>query len=256
MQTPSRSNPSDARFYAAWSVGQRALGAAALALLSPLCVVIAVAIKADSKGPVVFRQRRPGYLGREFSALKFRTMQTGAEAQTPLGVSNRDARITRVGAWLRKSKLDEIPQLWNIATGDMKLVGPRPLPRDLDAELRAKIPGFNERYTVRPGLTSLAQVCVSDNGIDNELIADWSKRFEAELGYIRHQSVSYDLIVILLTAVFVFRKVHSTCRSSSRPQKSWDAPTQSSTTALRPALSANGHGRHRAATSSSRQSAA
>ncbi|MEM1186133.1 MAG: sugar transferase [Planctomycetota bacterium] len=190
-----------------WGVVQRIAAAGALAALSPALGVIAIAIKLESKGPVVFRQKRPGQGGRTIEALKFRSMRVGSEAKTKLGVAVGDPRITKVGRFLRATKLDELPQLWNIVRGDMRFVGPRPIPFALDEELRNKIPGFEQRYAVEPGLTSLAQVCVVDNGLDDRLVEDWSLRFEAERRYIRNRCVVYDLIVIGLTSLYVARKV-------------------------------------------------
>lgn len=177
-----------------------------LLLASPVLIAIAILIKATSRGPIVFRQERPGFRGETFTALKFRTMFTGSEHVTRLGVSSSDSRITPIGRILRATKLDELPQLVNIALGHMAFVGPRPLPKALDAELRQHISGFEERYAVRPGLTSLAQVCVGDNGVDERLIDDWSMRFEAERRYMRNKSAAYDLIVLGLTCAYVIRK--------------------------------------------------
>lgn len=190
-----------------WDGGQRVLAWIALVGLSPLIVGIAVLVRATSPGPAVFRQERPGKEGRMFTALKFRSMYTGSERATRLGVSNGDPRITPIGRVLRATKLDELPQLVNIACGHMAFVGPRPIPKALDAELRNRIRGFEARYDVRPGLTSLAQVCVSDNGLDDRLVQDWTLRFEAERRYMRNRSASYDLLVLGLTAAYVLRKV-------------------------------------------------
>ena len=140
-------------------------------------------------------------------ALKFRTMYQHSESKTRLGVSAGDPRITRVGRILRATKLDELPQLWNIVRGDMRFVGPRPIPLALHEELSRHIPGFEQRYAVHPGLTSLAQVCIADNGLDEHLVRDWSQRFEAERRYIRNRCLLYDLIVIALTGLYVARKV-------------------------------------------------
>ena len=189
-----------------WDATQRVLAVAALVAASPVLLAIAVAIKATSRGPVVFRQERPGRHGETFTALKFRTMFTGSERATRLGVSNADPRITPIGRALRATKLDELPQLVNIASGHMTFVGPRPIPKALDAELRRHIRGFEDRYAVRPGLTSLAQVCVSENGLDERLIADWSMRFEAERRYMRNRSAAYDVLVLGLTFAYVIRK--------------------------------------------------
>ncbi len=192
-----------------WDALQRLLAFLTLVALSPLCVALAVAVRLDSRGPIIFQQRRPGRHGAEFMALKFRTMSVGSERATALGTRSGDPRITRVGGVLRSTKLDELPQLWNIVRGDMRFVGPRPIPYSLNEALATHIPGFETRYSVTPGLTSLAQVCVTDNGLDDRLVQDWSRRFEAELRYIKNRCVSYDIAVIVLTAMYVVRKAVS-----------------------------------------------
>lgn len=189
-----------------WGMLQRVVAAGLLVLSLPVFCVIAFAIRMDSQGPIVFRQSRPGWKGSTFTALKFRTMLPNSEQSTRLGVNSGSSRITRVGRVLRSTKLDELPQLVNIARGDMRFVGPRPIPKALHDTLCTSIPGFERRYDVKPGLTSLAQVCVSDNGLDDRLVQDWSLRFEAESRYMRHRSVSYDLLVIGLTGLYVMRK--------------------------------------------------
>ncbi len=206
MSQPSSSNGTWTAV-GVWGYLQQVLAVVALVVASPIMLAIALSIKATSKGPVIFKQERPGYRGTTFTALKFRTMFTGSEAATRLGVTNGDSRITPVGRVLRATKLDELPQLVNIARGHMVFVGPRPLPKALDAELRSHIRGFEERYEVRPGLTSLAQICVSDNGVDDHLVEDWALRFEAERRYMRNRSAMYDMLVGVLTVVYVLRKV-------------------------------------------------
>jgi lipopolysaccharide/colanic/teichoic acid biosynthesis glycosyltransferase len=128
----------------------------ALLLLSPLLLALALWVRLDSPGPVFFRQQRVGLGGRLFGIYKFRTMHTGAEAAGPQITVGRDVRITRAGAWLRRSKLDELPQFINVLRGDMSVVGPRPeVPRYVahyPAELRAVVLG------VRPGITDLASI--------------------------------------------------------------------------------------------------
>lgn len=130
--------------------------ALALLLLSPLLLALALWVRLDSPGPVFFRQQRVGLGGRLFGIYKFRTMHTGAEAAGPQITVGRDARITRAGAWLRRSKLDELPQFINVLRGDMSVVGPRPeVPRYVahyPAELRAVV------LSVRPGITDLASI--------------------------------------------------------------------------------------------------
>ena len=189
-----------------WFV-QRLIAALMLTMMIPILVFLMVLVKLSSHGPFIFKQTRPGYHQELFTALKIRTMSHGSEHATKLGVTNSDPRITRVGKILRMTKLDEIPQLWNIVRGDMCFVGPRPIPIALDSRLRDEIPGFEARYAVPPGLTSLAQVCVHENGLEDRLVSDWRERFEAEQHYIRMRCVWYDLAVIGLTGLYVLRKV-------------------------------------------------
>ena len=139
--------------------------AVALLLLSPVLLGIAMAVGLGSKGGVFFRQVRVGRDGREFRLLKFRTMRPDSEAKGQLTVGNADPRITPVGRWLRRSKLDELPQLWNVLVGDMSIVGPRP-----------EVPRYVELYTpeqrrilrVRPGITSPASIAYIN---ENEVLA-------------------------------------------------------------------------------------
>ena len=134
---------------------------AAIALLPlwvALCVAIAMAIRLDSPGPVLYRQTRLGRGGVEFRMIKFRTMIKGAEDRTgPVRAASRDARRTRVGRVLRVLHLDELPQIVNVLRGEMSLVGPRPERPELAARLELEAPGFSERLSVRPGIMGLAQ---------------------------------------------------------------------------------------------------
>jgi lipopolysaccharide/colanic/teichoic acid biosynthesis glycosyltransferase len=143
-----------------------AVGSLGLVASSPFLAAAALAIKLEDRGPVLYRQDRVGRGGRLFSALKFRSMVPDAEARTgPIQATENDPRITRIGRLLRATAMDELPQLWNIFSGDMSFVGPRPLrPGEVDARgdgqlLRLdQIPGYEERHGVRPGLTGLTQV--------------------------------------------------------------------------------------------------
>jgi len=151
-----------------------------LALAAPLLPLIAIAIKLDSRGPVLYRQRRAGLLlgvdrlggaprirFTEFDMPKFRTMEAGAERRTgAVLASPTDPRVTRVGRWLRRSRLDELPQLWSVLRGEMSLVGPRPERPELLTDLAFAIPLFEERMRgVKPGLTGLAQINLAYNGM-------------------------------------------------------------------------------------------
>jgi lipopolysaccharide/colanic/teichoic acid biosynthesis glycosyltransferase len=175
-------------------------------LLSPLLLVLWAAVKLDSPGPFLFRQPRTGYRGREFEIYKIRTMAEDAERATTLGTRGDGRYVTRVGRLLRKLKLDELPQLWNVVRGEMAIVGPRPIPVPLYEELSRHIPDFFLRNEVPPGLTNLSQISLADNRLGPELIADWRLRFDGELHYIRHKNVWYDLAIVLMTAAFVLRR--------------------------------------------------
>lgn len=192
-----------------WLFTQRMLGAAALIALSPLFAALFVLVRATSRGPFIYKQQRPGLNGALFTAYKVRTMRTGADkdANRARRVDRSDPMITPVGKILRDLKLDELPQLMNVAKGEMALVGPRPIAPALQAELEASIPGFSRRLQVRPGLTSLAQVCIFDNAEADKVVDDWSTRFEAELDYLYKRSAAYDLVIISLTLAFVTRKI-------------------------------------------------
>jgi N-acetylglucosaminyldiphosphoundecaprenol N-acetyl-beta-D-mannosaminyltransferase len=195
------------RSHPLWSWTQRLAALAVLTLLSPLLLVLYALVRLTSPGPFLFRQERPGLLGRPFVIYKIRTMSQGSERRTALGVSRTSAGITPVGRVLRDLKLDELPQLWNIVRGDMELVGPRPLPVALHEELARNIPHFDVRGDVKPGLSNVSQVSVADNGTDERLIADWSRRFEGELHYIRRKSFAYDATVIVMTLLFLLRRL-------------------------------------------------
>jgi sugar transferase EpsL len=165
--------------------------AAALVLLSPLLAVVWVLVRVRMGEPVLFRQVRPGLGGRPFTMLKFRTM---TERRGPDGELLPDAdRITALGRWLRRTSIDELPELWNVLVGDMSLVGPRPL---LMEYLPLYTPRQARRNEVRPGLTGWAQV----NG-RNAL--SWDEKFELDTWYVEHRSTRLDLTILVRTARMV-----------------------------------------------------
>ncbi|MGB7218030.1 MAG: sugar transferase [Vicinamibacterales bacterium] len=173
---------------------------AGLLVSAPLWAVIATAIKIEDRGPVLFRQARVGRGGRVFEALKFRSMVPDAEASTgPVQASEHDRRITRVGRLLRATAMDELPQLWNILTGDMSFVGPRPL-RPGEVEVRGdgqlvrldEIPGYEERHGVRPGLTGLTQVYAPRD-------ISRASKFRLDRLYLRRAGFWLDVRLILLS---------------------------------------------------------
>jgi len=186
------------------------LGALLLLLAAaPFLALLAVVVKSDSPGPFLYRQRRPGYHGKPFTAWKIRTMTVGADSNPMLAraVTSDSPEVTRVGRYLRDLKIDELPQLWNVVRGEMAIVGPRPIAPSLQQYLESKIPGFAMRLSVPPGLTSLGQVCIDENESVERVVQDWSVRFEAERHYLAHRSVSYDLVIIGMTLAYCLRKV-------------------------------------------------
>ena len=191
-----------------WALVQRVAALVLFLLAVPLMLVLYVPVRVSSRAPFFFRQKRPGFMGREFTIWKITTMRKGSDrvAKYERGVSLDDPNVTRIGRILRDTKIDVLPQLWNVVRGEMELVGPRPIAPGLNQMLCQKIPGFNHRYLVKPGLTNVSQVSVLENALGDKTIEDWKLRFEGEEHYIRHKSVSYDLILIALTVVFVLRK--------------------------------------------------
>ena len=173
-------------------------GAVALVTLAPLIGVIALAVKLESRGPVFFRQDRIGLHGRRFSLIKFRTMRPVA-AEISAWVRDNEDRITRVGHVLRKFRLDELPQFWNLLRGDMNLVGPRPHPV-VNYELFAReIPYYALRAAVRPGMTGWAQVRYGyANNLDEE-----TEKMRYDLYYVKHLSVWLDLRIVADTVKVV-----------------------------------------------------
>jgi putative colanic acid biosynthesis UDP-glucose lipid carrier transferase len=180
------------------------LGTILLVLTLPLMVVIAVAIRLDTAGPALFRQTRGGLNNRPFAILKFRTMVfvPGPELAVPQA-RRRDPRVTRVGRVLRRTSLDELPQLFNVLKGEMSLVGPRPHALAHDARYAALIAGYAERHRVPPGITGWAQV----NGYrgETETLEKMQRRVDHDLAYLAHRSLRLDLRILLLTVRTIWR---------------------------------------------------
>jgi len=185
-----------------------AFAALALLLLCPLLLAIALWVRLDSPGPVFFRQQRVGRGGRLFGIYKFRTMHTGAEAMGPQITVGEDARITRAGAWLRRSKVDELPQFLNVLRGDMSVVGPRPeVPRyvaQYPADVRQAV------LSVRPGITDLASIEFRDESALLARSSDPERTYVEQIlpaklrhaqQYVRTRSLWLDLRIIARTAL-------------------------------------------------------
>jgi putative colanic acid biosysnthesis UDP-glucose lipid carrier transferase len=176
------------------------LGAAAgLILLAPLLALVAVLIRLDSPGPVLFPQDRYGFGGRTFRIYKFRTMTATASRETFRQATVGDARITRLGNILRRTSIDELPQLFNVLVGDMSLIGPRPHPLALDEHYRQIIPGYMGRYTVRPGMSGLAQV--TGHRGPTPTTESMAARVEQDLRYIEAWSLALDLVIVVATVL-------------------------------------------------------
>ena len=175
----------------------------ALILLLPLFLVTAVAIKLDSPGPIIFRQRRCGFNRRQFHILKFRTMFVQEDSATIVPAQPNDRRVTRVGNWLRRTSIDELPQLFNVLRGTMSIVGPRPHAVAHDNQFDKLVSNYAYRQHVNPGLTGWAQV----NGYRGELrtVADIEQRVKFDLWYIDNWSIAVDLKIIMMTVVEIMR---------------------------------------------------
>jgi exopolysaccharide biosynthesis polyprenyl glycosylphosphotransferase len=172
------------------------VGIVAIILTLPLLPLVALLIRIDSAGPVLYRQKRVGRNGQTFYCYKFRTMRENAEADCgPTWASDDDPRITRVGRILRMSRLDEIPQLWCVVRGDMALVGPRPERPEFVAWLEKEIPYYGMRHLVRPGITGWAQVRYKyGNSLE-----DAREKLQYDLFYLKNASVALDFLILFHT---------------------------------------------------------
>jgi exopolysaccharide biosynthesis polyprenyl glycosylphosphotransferase len=176
----------------------------ALLLMCPLLFVIAVAIVLDSKGRVLYKQTRLGMDGREFELYKFRTMPEGAESETgPVWTVKGDPRVTGAGRLLRRTSLDELPQLWNVLKGDMSLVGPRPERPYFVRQFSTRIPKYLERQRVKSGMTGWAQV----NGLRGNVPVE--ERTQYDLYYVENWSLLLDIKILLMTCLAVLRGENS-----------------------------------------------
>ncbi|OXJ13291.1 undecaprenyl-phosphate glucose phosphotransferase [Burkholderia sp. AU6039] len=185
------------------AIFDRTFACFALLAVAPLMAVVAIAVKLSSPGPVLFRQQRMGAYGRPFTIYKFRTMRVhDAGAPGEIRQATRgDPRVTRVGAWLRRTSLDELPQFFNVLRGDMSVVGPRPHAVEHDVFYQDLVDGYIQRYRVKPGITGWAQV----NGLRGETdrIEKMQRRIEHDLYYLRNWSIAFDVRIVLATLLNV-----------------------------------------------------
>lgn len=163
----------------------------------PIIIIFGLLIKIEDRGPITYKQERLGKDGEEFYVYKLRSMRTDAERFGAQWAEKDDPRITRVGKFIRKTRIDEIPQLWNILKGDMGIIGPRPERSIFTKEFEEKYPNFVYRLAVKPGLTGWAQV---NGGYE----MDPGEKLECDLYYIKNRSVLLDIKIILMTVKVVF----------------------------------------------------
>jgi putative colanic acid biosysnthesis UDP-glucose lipid carrier transferase len=180
------------------------LAALILLAISPLMLAIAAGVKLSSPGPVLFRQRRYGLDGRRIVVYKFRSMSVAEDGDTVRQATRNDVRVTRFGAFLRASSLDELPQFINVLQGRMSIVGPRPHAVAHNEMYRKLILGYMIRHKVKPGITGLAQV----NGLrgETDTVEKMKARIDYDLAYLRNWSLALDLRIILKTVVVVLQK--------------------------------------------------
>ncbi|MGE3465730.1 MAG: TIGR03013 family XrtA/PEP-CTERM system glycosyltransferase [Pyrinomonadaceae bacterium] len=174
----------------------RLLALSGLVLSLPVAIITAILIKLDSRGPIFYKQERVGKSGRTFNVIKFRSMKTDAEADgKPIWAASNDERVTRVGKVIRKLRIDEIPQFWNILKGEMNFVGPRPERPHFVRQLATEVPYFEHRHLVAPGLTGWAQIKYPYGAS----VADAIQKLQYDLYYIKNQSLTLDLVIVFET---------------------------------------------------------
>ena len=201
------------RFHGASPLSKRFLditGSLAIGLLfSPFIIAGAIGIKLGDRGPILYRQRRVGENGKEFQMLKLRSMSVDAEVNGPQWSKGEDTRVTRAGRLLRRTHIDELPQLWNVLRGDMTLVGPRPERPELVAQIERQYPHYTRRHLVKPGIAGWAQLRCGYAG--SNLGTAW--KLCHDLYYVKHRSFLGDLLILFETAFETFRDAHRSLRS-------------------------------------------
>lgn len=171
------------------------LSSLAIVITSPIMLLAAIAVRLDSPGPVIFLQKRVGENGKLFTCYKFRSMFEGSDKIKLTPAEHEDPRVTRVGKWLRRTRVDELPQLFNIVKGDMAFVGPRPFVPEQEEEYAARIPFYRQRWLVKPGATGWAQI----NRGYNATLEDNKEKLAYDLFYIKNVSFGLDLFIMFST---------------------------------------------------------
>ncbi|MBM5808758.1 MAG: exopolysaccharide biosynthesis polyprenyl glycosylphosphotransferase [Cyanobacteria bacterium M_surface_9_m1_291] len=182
-------------------IGDLGVGALLVLLTAPLVLISALLIWLEDRGPVFYTQERSGIYDTTIRIIKLRTMQVDAETDQAQWAQRNDPRITRTGQWLRKLRIDELPQLFNVLKGDMSLIGPRPERPEIDAELERQIPNYRLRYLARPGLSGWAQVCFPYGAS----IADSRMKLSYDIYYLRNANLLLDLFILIKTIRLVLR---------------------------------------------------
>ncbi len=174
-----------------------------LVCTSPIMLLAALAVRFESPGPVIYSQRRVGLFGKTFTVFKFRSMRNDAEKNGAVWAMKSDPRVTKVGKFIRKTRIDELPQLWNVLKGEMSLIGPRPERPEFVEELEKEIPFYSLRHAVKPGVTGWAQVCYPyGSSVD-----DSRRKLEYDLYYAKNMSLLLDIKIVLKTiGVILFPK--------------------------------------------------
>ncbi|KID58520.1 exopolysaccharide biosynthesis protein [Pseudoalteromonas luteoviolacea] len=175
------------------------LSLTALILLFPILILVAIAIRLESKGSIIYKQMRVGQFNQEFNVFKFRSMVQNAENGKAQWAKKNDPRITKVGSFIRKTRLDELPQLINVIKGEMSLVGPRPEREVFITELEKEIPYYRFRHSVKPGITGLAQVSYPYGDSIEDAI--WKHKYD--IYYIKHHTILNDLVILIKTVKVV-----------------------------------------------------
>ena len=170
---------------------------ALLLIALPIIVVTAIAVKLESRGPAFYRQRRVGLYGEAFDVIKLRSMRTDAEVGgKAVWAQKDDPRVTRIGRFIRKVRIDELPQVWSVLKGEMSFVGPRPERPQFVADLEERLPYYAERHVVKPGITGWAQI----NYPYGASIEDAREKLEFDLYYAKNYTPFLDLLILLQTA--------------------------------------------------------
>jgi len=190
-------------------LGDLVLAGLLLLLLAPVMLLCAGLIWLEDRGPVFYTQQRSGINDTTIRILKLRTMDVDAETDQARWAQRNDPRVTRTGQWLRRLRLDELPQLWNVIRGDMSLIGPRPERPEIDDQLEHQIPNYRLRYLARPGLSGWAQVCFPYGAS----VADSRMKLSYDIYYIRNANLLLDLFILIKTIRLVLRGAGSEPRS-------------------------------------------